>query len=167
MKAKLVALAAALVATPVLAFMGLYGYACYQDALRIQDAAPAFDPLEQIKPILLSQPFGSRYCRYVVDFPPESLLNDDNVDLLRSLNLLPEQNTLDVTIRTERITDASLSVLASLGSIDLLDVTETAITDEGIAQLQSVMPSAIVPTRERPERTHNNAVNPSGGLGRS
>ena len=104
-------------------------------------------PLEQLEPVLLSQPFGSRYCRYVLDFPPESRLTDENADLLKSLNFLPQKNTLDVTVRTERLTDSSVPILGSLRSIDLLDVTETAISDDGIARLQSLMPSALVPAR--------------------
>ena len=162
MKAKMV-LVAALVAMPALTFLGLYGYGCYQDALRIQDAAPAFDPLEQLNPVLLSQPvFGSRYCRYVLDFPADSLLTDDNAGLLKSLNLLPQENTLDVTVRTERITDASVRIFASLRSVDLLDVTETAITEDGIAQLQGLMPSAMVSARPPKPRSHNQRMQPTG-----
>ncbi|MHB1035038.1 MAG: hypothetical protein ACYC35_10185 [Pirellulales bacterium] len=155
MTSTLVLVASALVVVPVLALSGFYAYAWYQDSLRIADAAPAFEPLEPLKPVLLSQPFGSRYCRYLLDFPPDSPLTDDNVAVLQSLNLLPQQNTLDVTVRTKRVTDASVRALASLRSVDLLDVTETAITDDGIARLQVQMPGVSVLKRDRVTPAHN------------
>ncbi len=147
MKVKWIAIALGLLALLILPYAGLMGYVGYQERLRIQDAIPAFEPIEKLQPEFFSQPFGQRYCRYLIDFRAESLLSDANVDMLQSLNKLPEQNTLDISIRTARITDASLPVLASLRTLDSLDVTETALTDAGIEKLQSMLPTATIPSR--------------------
>src|SRR5262245_7251739 len=83
---------------------------------RFSDADPAFRPLMHLRCQILSQPAAFyRYCRYVVDFPPDCELSDANVAELRSLNSLPAANTLDVTIRTTLVTNSSLPTLKEIG----------------------------------------------------
>lgn len=136
------------IAFPAIIGLGIWSYCQYQEQLRVRDADSAFKPLASLAPIVLSQPCGTRYCRYVLELPAQSGLNDDNAAVLQSLNSLPTPNTLDVTISTERITDASLPVLASLRSVDLLDVTKSGVTDQGISKLQTAMPNVVIPTRK-------------------
>jgi hypothetical protein len=114
---------------------------------RINDADPAFRPLLHLRCEILSQPVGSRYCRYLLEFPPECELSDANVEELVSLNRLPKENTLDVIIASRAVTDASLPHLMSIDTFDLLDVTNTSISDTGINELRRCFPDALIPTR--------------------
>lgn len=132
--------------TPIAAFFGAMQWTARQ---RVADAERAFLPIIHLRPVILSQPIAFyRHCRYVVDFPPESQLTDSNISQIQSLNLLPERNTLDVTIRTRNVTDASVGILSSMKSCDLISVDDTAITDDGIEMLKSALGDAVV-TRRR------------------
>lgn len=130
----------------VAAFFGLVDHVERQ---RVADAARAFTPLEGRGVVILSQPIAlERYCRYVIEFSEPSGLADDNIARLTSLNSLPSRNTLDVVIRTPRVTDQGLPVLLSIETFDLLDVTETSISDGGIIQLRKRFPKCIIPERK-------------------
>src|SRR5437764_3477465 len=117
---------------------------------RIADAEMAFAPILQLRPVILSQPLPfHRHCRYVVDFPAESKLSDENISVLKSLNRLPRRNELDLTIRTPYVTDASIPVLESLESVDLLSVDESAISDAGEDRLREKLKDRFVSLRKR------------------
>jgi hypothetical protein len=131
----------ALVAMPI---VSIYGLAFWNDHLRVRDAEPAFRPIESLGCHILSQPYGSRYCRYLVTFPPETLLSDSNAATLSSLNKLPKGNTLDVEIPSDRVTDASIPHVAAIETVDTLDVTESGISNDGIEQLKKRMPATYV-----------------------
>ncbi len=133
-----------LIATP---FALIYGRIYVNEHLRVRDAEPAFRPIEKLGCEILSQPYGGRYCRYLVTFPPGSALTDSNVTTLNSLNHLPKANTLDIVIETDKLTDDSINQRAALETIDLLDVTASAISDDGIAQLKERMPDTHVNSR--------------------
>jgi hypothetical protein len=60
---------------------------------------------------------------------------------------LPKENTLDVIIASRAVTDASLPHLMSIDTFDLLDVTNTSISDTGINELRRCFPDALIPTR--------------------
>lgn len=145
---KLLAAALATLAAAALAFAAFVGTFWYQEVLRVRDARPAFEPIEQaLSPAIWSNPCGSRYCRYVVEFPPESRLTDDNVAVLASLNRLPAQNTLDVVIRTPAVTDAAIPILASITTFDQLEVTHSGLTNDGLARLRTLLPKTEVNLR--------------------
>ena len=136
------------VAAAALAFAAFVGRFWYQDVLRVRDARPAFEPIEQaLSPQIWSNPTGSRHCRYVVEFPPESRLTDHNVAVLASLNRLPAENTLDVVIRTPAVTDAAIPILASITTFDQLEVTHSGLTNDGIAQLRKLLPRTEINPR--------------------
>jgi hypothetical protein len=144
-----VLLISALAAVLILPPTAFFGAAKYIEHQRVADAEKAFAPLLQLRPVILSQPFPFwRHCRYVVDFPAESRLADENVSMLKSLNRLPPRNTLDVTIRTPNVTDASIPVLESLGSIDLLSVDESAISEAGEERLREKLKDRFVSLRK-------------------
>jgi len=134
-----------LVSAPFAAF---FGSMALIERQRVADAERAFLPILHLEPIILSQPVAFyRHCRYVVEFPSGCKLTDDNIGQLESLNLLPERNTLDVTIHTKNVTDASVTRLSSIKTFDLIAVDDTAITDKGIEKLREALPHAIIPTR--------------------
>jgi hypothetical protein len=136
---------AAALAVPAAIF---FGSVAVIERQRVADAEPAFAPIEHLRPHIFSQPVAFyRSCRYVVDFPPDSDLSDENVAILTSLNRLPSANILDVTIRTRAITDASIPVLETLETADLLDVTESGISDTGIESLRVKLAGHIVSRR--------------------
>ena len=140
-------IAASLLLLWALGYGALRGYSALNEHLRIRDATPAFQPIEHLRCRILSQPVGTRYCRYLVIFPAESALSDANMSELESLNLLPPKNTLDVVIETPAVSDESLAQLTSIHTFDLLDVTKSSISDEGIESLRRTMPHAQVNTR--------------------
>src|SRR5688500_2496412 len=114
---------------------------------RFNHADPAFRPLLSLNCHIWSQPVAfHRYCRYVLEFPPESGLSDDNVIQLQFLNHLPRENQLEVIILT-RLTDRSLPRLKAINTLDLLDVTRTEISDDGINALKAAFPDVNVPAR--------------------
>ena len=125
----------------------LIGYFHLQERQRIADADKAFRPILHLGCRILSQPYGSRYCRYVLEFPPESQLSDENIAELESLNLLPQKNTLVVVIRTHQVTDKALPSLQAIKKFDLLVVIETAISDGGIEKLRKTFPDCDIPKR--------------------
>lgn len=130
----------------VIIFFGLMQRVEHQ---RVADADPAFRPLLQLRPVILSQPIAFyRHCRYVVDFPPESQLSDENIAILESLNRLPHRNVLDVTIRTPNVTDASIHMLERLESVDLLSVDESAISHVGEERLRTALKDRFVSSRK-------------------
>lgn len=135
----------ALIASPIVAF---YGCVSLNEHLRVRDAESAFRPVEHLGCEIWSQPYGSRYCRYLVEFHAGSSLNDNNIEKLASLNALPESNQLDVVIATEDVTDASISALANIETIDLLDVTRSGISDEGIERLKKELSGTLVNSRK-------------------
>ena len=126
----------------------LYGSMYLKERQRVNDADPAFRPILHLRCRIVSQPVAfHRYCRYVIEFPQDCSLCDANIMELNSLNRLPNANTLDITIHTRTVTDASLPHLMALRTFDLLDVTDTCISDAGIERLRNAFPDAIVPTR--------------------
>jgi hypothetical protein len=147
--ARTIGIVALISVTVIAAPVGTF-YSCMhlKERQRINDADPAFRPLLHLRCQVWSQPIAfHRYCRYVVEFPPDCDLSDATVAELRSLNRLPAENTLDVTIHTRTITDEALPHLKAIDTFDLLDVTGTSISDAGIQQLRKTRPDAIVPTR--------------------
>ena len=118
---------------------------------RVSDAESAFRPILHLGCHISSQPIAfHRYCRYIVEFPPESRLTDANAAQLRSLNQLPSENTLDVVIQSPQVTDQSLLHLKAMhpfGRFDALDVMKSSITDAGIDELCRTFPTAIIVTR--------------------
>jgi hypothetical protein len=118
---------------------------------RVADATLAFKPLEKALgcEILSSPTPFNRYCNYIVMFPPGSLLSDDNVKKLQSLTLLPKDNWLEVEISTLNITDAAIPILSELSNLKSLDVTKSAITDEGIEHLQQALAHTQVIKRKK------------------
>jgi len=136
---------AVLIAVAVGAF---YGCLRLRERQRINDADHAFRPILHLRCQILSQPIAfHRHCHYVVEFPPDSPLSDANIAELRSLNQLPSRNTLDVTIHTPELTDESLPHLKAIHTFDLLDVTDTSISDNGITELRRTFPDVIIATR--------------------
>ena len=137
--------ATVLIAVPVCAF---YGCMHLIERQRIHDADLAFRPILFLRCQILSQPIAfHRYCRYVVEFPPDCGLTDANIGKLQSLNRLPRENTLDITIRTPDVTNKSLPQLMSLNTFNSLDVTGTSISDDGIGKLRDAFPDAIIASR--------------------
>ncbi len=120
------------------------------EQLRIRDAKPAFEPLRKLQPVVFSNPapFG-RYVMYYVEFAESSNLSDENVSTLESLNNLPQQNELELWIKTERVTDASIPSLLKIRTLDGLDVSHSAISDEGIEELVRGLPDTKVMRRTR------------------
>jgi len=145
-------LAIFIIAAVVLLPATFYGLMHYVDHQRYMDADPAFRPILELQPVILSQPIAfCRHCRYVVDFSAESKLSDENISLLESLNRLPSRNVLDVTIRTPNVTDASIPVLENLDSIDMLAVDESAISDAGEQRLRETLEDRFVSLRKHAE----------------
>lgn len=125
----------------------------YIEEQRIREAAAAFQPVEKLDCLILSNPVAfERCCCYILEFPPTSKLADSNIATLRSLNRLPSTNRLEVIIRTRKVTDNSLPVLKSITVFDALDVRETLISDEGIEELQRAFPDAYVLKRDRKKK---------------
>jgi hypothetical protein len=148
-----VILALAVLGIPIAGLAGLFGTAAYIEAQRVRDADPAFRPLLALGPCILSNPFGlNRYCCYLVEFTPDSGLTDANIAELDCLNQLPEENELTLTIATPRVTDASLSRLKAIRTLDYLDVTQSAITDDGVEELRQALPSVTVLRRAASRR---------------
>ena len=140
---------ATIVVGPPAAFFGSMEWIAHQ---RVADAEAAFDPLLQLRPVILSQPFPfHRHCRYVVDFPVASKLSDENVSILKSVNRLPPRNELDLTIRTSAVTDASIPVLETLESVDFLMVDESGISDTGKQRLREKLKDRFVSLRKHAE----------------
>lgn len=159
MKAKYAGMVVAICLGVVVApFAGLFGVVWYVERQRVRDAAPAFLPLAPLGVSILSNPIPfHRYCIYYVEFPAACGLCDTNTSDLVSLNELPRQNELDLVIRTPRVTDKSLPCLEAVRKIDLLDVTESAISDEGVARLRKAFPNASVVERKS---KHDNGSRP-------
>lgn len=142
----LVVLLILVVVTPILAMVW---FGVLIDRQRGSDAASAFAPIESLGGVVWTQaiPF-ERYSHYVVEFPPDARLSDENVSRLASLNMLPEKNTLDVLLKTPKVTDKSVPQLKELRTADGLDVTQTSISDRGIAELRQALPHATVKERQ-------------------
>ena len=125
-----------------------YGYMHLREFQRVGDAELAFRPILPLGCRIHAQPVAlHRYCHYVVEFPPDCLLTDITAKDLRSLNRLPQHNTLDVTIHTRKLTNESLPYLKAVRTFDLLDVTQTSISDDGIQELRQTFPDCVIPTR--------------------
>jgi len=131
----------------LLPVVGMYGCMALNVHLRIRDAEPAFQPIMSLGCQIYSQPTVSRYCRYVVIFPEGTLLSDDNVQELAPLNRLPVENSLDIVVETENITDQAIDSIASIKTIDFLEVKDSSITDDGIQELKRKMPDTFVNSR--------------------
>ncbi|MHB8974251.1 MAG: hypothetical protein ACYC3X_28525 [Pirellulaceae bacterium] len=115
---------------PRVGWLAVYGYAWRQEQLRIADAQPAFDPVLPLRAELLSNPCGTRFCCDWLRFPGDSLLSDGNVAQIESLNKLPAENELSLTVETPAITDDSLRVLLSLRTVDYLDLAKSGVSKE-------------------------------------
>ena len=114
-------------------------------AARSRDADRAFVPLLDLNPAILDNAFGV----YIVEFNAKSGLTDDNAARLLQLNELPSKYDLTLVIKTNKITDVAIPVLAELTSADLLIAEDSGITDSGIAELDTLLPRTRVPARER------------------
>ena len=128
---------------------GGYTWCEVNDQLRIRDAEPAFRPIESLGCTILSNPHCSRYCSYMVIFPQESLLSNNNVSTLSSLNKLPAENYLDIVIETNQLTDDAISQLIAIQTIDILEVTKSGISDAGIEHLAKELPQTQVNRRKK------------------
>jgi len=121
----------------------------YVERLRDHDEDRAFRPIMSLGVTVYSNPVAfHRFCIYCLEFPPWCKLSDANTSELTSLNTLPEEYELDLVIRTPQVTDCSLPQLEAIRHLDLLDVTESGISDEGIARLKKSHPRATVCERE-------------------
>lgn len=118
---------------------------------RSRDADRAFVPLLDLNPGILDNAFGV----YIVEFDAKSALTDDNASRLLQLNELPSKYDLTLVIKTNKITDVAIPVLAKLTSADLIVTEDSGMTDSGIAELNTLLPSTRVPARERKARTKN------------
>ncbi len=153
-------------AAPIAAF---FGSMWYIDRQRVQDAEAAFGPLLSLEPLILSQPIAfRRCCHYIVEFPANCKLSDARVAELRCLNNLPAGNSLDLVIKSPRVTDRSIVHLKSLQTLTVLDVTGSSITDAGIAELQSALPNVTVIQRkaESANNARSHGESPRGDVGR-
>jgi hypothetical protein len=131
-----------LIAAAIAAFLATGEYVAH---LRFQDADPALSPLLPLRVEILSNPCGfNRYCNFIVEFPPDTKLSDENTAELVCLGKLPDQYRLDLFIRTQAVTDLSLPQLKKIRRLDGLDVTESAISNAGIAELRGAFPKASV-----------------------
>ena len=134
------------VSMPIAAFFGAMRYIEHG---RVQDADRAFKPLVPLGVHVLENPVAfERYCDYVATFPPESNLSDINATELVCLSKLPARNKLYLIIRTRNVTDASLPCLEMIRKLDSIDVTQTSISDEGIAELKKSYPEASIAERK-------------------
>ncbi len=135
-----------LIAAAIAAFFATGEYVAH---LRFRDADPAFSPLLPLRVGILSNPCGlNRYCNFIVEFPPDTKLSDENTAELVCLGKLPDQYRLDLFIRTQAVTDSSLPQLKTIRRLDGLDVTESGISDAGIAELHRAFPTAYVMQRK-------------------
>jgi hypothetical protein len=138
-----------LASVAALAATAIFGAKLFVERQRFQDADPAFRPLAHLNARILCNPIAfHRYCYFLVDFGPDSALCDANAGDLASLNKLPAKYELRVTIRTHRISDQALPTLLEIDTFDLLDVTETTISNSGIEQLRARFPQAIILKRD-------------------
>jgi hypothetical protein len=136
---------AAMFAAVAMLVAAFFGAEYWVERLRVRDATLAFEPLSPLNPEILSQPIAcQRYRRYIVEFSAAGRLNDENVSTLESMNELPTENSLDVVISTPEVTDASLPVLLSLRTVDILDVKRTRISDAGIEELRKGLTETTV-----------------------
>lgn len=137
-----------LIGVPAFLLSGLVICAQQIERQRIQDASPAFDPLLKLHAGMFSNPVPfARYVHYYLEFEDSSELSDENISILESLNQLPDQNELGVWINTRKVTDASLPALLKVRTFDILDVTDSAISNEGIEKLARGLPEANVVRR--------------------
>ena len=77
------------------------------------------------------------------------MLSDENVSILKSVIRLPPRNELDLTIRTPAVTDASIPVLETLESVDILMVDESGISDTGMQRLREKLKDRLVSLRRK------------------
>ena len=141
----IVALVAAVV-LPVAALVGSCGVIEYQ---RQQEAAQAFEPIAEIGGRVFSAPLAfHRHCKYIVEFPAESHLTDENASVLANLNSLSSQNIVDLVIESREVTDESIPHLKAITALDRLVVTDTSISNPGIEELAKALPSCYVGKRE-------------------
>jgi hypothetical protein len=140
----LVVLAGLVVAAAISPFV----WCSIQERRRVADAQEVFPRIEPLGCQILSNPCGGRYCSYIVEFPPETRLSDDNAAGLKTLNDLPVENDLSVIVNTSAITDNALPHLKALATLDTLDVTRTRITEEGIEALAQALPGCTVLRRK-------------------
>lgn len=126
-----------------------YGALAFIERQRTADAEAAFAPIEHLGMRVLSQPVAfHRYCECFVEFPESSRLSDDNVSKLSCLNALPREYGLALCIATPNLSDRSLPVLKSIETLDVLDVTQTSISDRGIEELRRALPHCTVVERK-------------------
>jgi hypothetical protein len=88
-----------------------------------------------------------------VTFADTARLDDTTMSKLSSLNALPEGSFVHLTIESRNVTDASLESLKTLRGVGWLDVTDTAISDNGLRALASAFPGCDVKLRRRAIRT--------------
>ncbi|MFG0261466.1 MAG: hypothetical protein ACF788_03660 [Novipirellula sp. JB048] len=112
-------------------------------AERARHADAAFTPLTDLRIGSLENGFGV----YYLCFGDTCLLNDDNIDRIKTINRLPLQYDLTVEIGTKAVTDRSIPVIADLKSIDYLIVGESGISDVGLQRLADRMPGTTVQQR--------------------
>jgi hypothetical protein len=133
------------VLTPILTMVW---FGALIDRQRARDASAAFAPVEALGGAvrLHAVPF-EKYGHYVVEFPRNAKLSDENISQLVSLNTLPAKNTLDIVIQTTNVTDRAIPRLKAIETIDGLDVTQSSISDRGIEELRQALPETIVKQR--------------------
>jgi hypothetical protein len=156
-KRKTAVLAAILLIVILVPIAGFFGAIWYVERQRVQDADPALKPLAPLGVYVLENPIAfNRYCCYIATFPPEANLSDTNVTELACLNKLPHRNRLDLSIQTRNVTDASLPYLKMINKLDSIDVTQTSISDKGIAELKIAFPKSYI--LERKPKTINKEI---------
>jgi hypothetical protein len=157
--------AVAVIMVAVLALVGgpiaaIIGYGVHVHNQRVHEANQAFDTLVPLRMGVLYNPIPfNRYCCYLIEFSRETLLSDENVHQLDSLNNLATKNEVDLIIETEQITDLALPALKRIRVLDRLDVTKTRISDEGIAELIEALPQTRV--HDRPTAAADGGQSPA------
>jgi hypothetical protein len=113
-----------------------------QEAQRVFELVPRMGGRVSSSPL----PFR-RYCSYLVCFPPQCGLTDQNSFDLTELNELDQENVLRLVIETMNLTDLSVPHLAAIETIDSLDVTKPSISNEGIESIRQALPNSDVRAR--------------------
>lgn len=103
-------------------------------------------PFEEMRAVFFYNGFGF----FILEFPNNSLLTDENVDRLLRLNGVPDKYDLTLAIETQNVTDASVETLGRLVSVDTLFVEKSAISADGIAKLESLLPEGTVAEYYKP-----------------
>ena len=118
------------VLTPILTMVW---FGALIDRQRARDASAAFAPVEALGGAvrLHAVPF-EKYGHYVVEFPRNAKLSDENISQLVSLNTLPAKEHSGYCNPNDERDRSGDSPVEGNRTIDGLDVTQSSISDRGI-----------------------------------